>query len=448
MKKRIILSLLILALVSACNLPTVFTQATAAATITPTVPSYPTGTAVSTLPPFVPTLTATPDLRVIAASAQTFKLRLSDLPMGYAIKYNPSCFDLTDPQCKLASDLIEGPELNYEILQEYGFEKGSAYINDTQRIEGWYIVYSNENAADKYPQTIVSNTIRFANADGARKFVETYEEALLNQYTKVSGYPSIGDSSNAFSRIYSKWIYFTFVFSYKNMAHRIGLIGASNTITPDLIQDLAFKALQKLQAAESDFPSQYVSPPTLTPSADTTPSQSAAAPRLIDLVLSQSDLPAKGGYRLPDKNASSPYHNDEVMQRYEDGQASAYIAETGRVDGWEIRYKRGKNDVLLPAEMYDNLILFQTAEGALKYMDQFTVKFLEAGYQENAPQKIIGDATRLFVKKDGVFVKYMLEFSYRNYVHRLQGYGLQAEIDPAFIEMTAFTLLQKLQATP
>ncbi|MDD2921171.1 MAG: hypothetical protein PHQ36_02700 [Anaerolineales bacterium] len=446
MIKRIILSLCILTLISACSLPT----ATEAAADTPTSQAfYPTGAAVSTLPPFIPTPTATPDLRVITAPAKTFKLTLADLPGIYSIKYNPVCLDLTDPQCKLATDRIEGPELNYEILQSYGFEQGSAYINNTKRVEGWYIVYTSENEGLQYPQIIISNPIRFTDASGARKFVEVYAGELLKNYTKVEGYLPVGDTFSAHKKITSNSIYFTFVFSYKNMAHKIGIIGQGNSITPILVHELASKALMKLQAAESDFASQYASPPTLTPSADASPApEDRVAPKLLNLALSQTDLPAEGSYKFFDKDTSSPYHNSEVTQKYSSEQASAYITETGRVDGWEIRYRRGANNTLLPSEMSDVVTVFQTAEGAQKYINDFAAGFLETGYQESAQKRIVGDATRLFTKQDGVFVKHMLIFSYRNYVHELQGYGLQAEVDPAVMEMVAFTLLQKLQSIP
>lgn len=445
--KRIFIILFSVLLILACNLP----APAAVEFSTPTLQTYPTVTIppVHTATPF-PSLAPTPDIRVITASSQVFKLRLEDLPSGYTIRYIPSCRDDTDPHCRLASDTIEGPNYNYEILQDLGFEQGSKYINDTLRVESWYIYYSNENSYGTYPQTIMNNIIRFTNSAGAQKYMDNYADMSITAYTQVQGYLQVGDTSRAYSRTYYNWKYLIYEFSYKNIVQRIWFAGTEANITPDLVHDLAFKALKRLQAAELDFPPQFTSPPTLTPSAHLSPSpdQRIITAHPIDFILTEFDLPPEGEYHLPDKYASSPHHNNEVIQLYQDGKGSNYINETNRVDGWIIRYKRGANNLLLPVEMYDNVIMYQTTTGAKKSITEFAATFLGEGWHEGIPQQDIGDVSRLFIKQEGVYIKYLLEFSYRNYAHRLQAYGLQAEVDPAFMEMVAFTLLQKLQSAP
>jgi hypothetical protein len=89
-----------------------------------------------------------------------------------------------------------------------------------------------------------------------------------------------------------------------------------------------------------------------------------------------------------------------------------------------------------------------SAQSAQKHVADYALGFVGEGWQEVAPQNIVGDATRAFIKNKGVFTEYMLVFSYRNCIHQLTAYGLQAEVNPAFMEMIAFNLLRKIQAAP
>jgi hypothetical protein len=439
-------------LIFACNLSkpaVVVVTATPGGTIYPTItitPS-PTLTPVPSLTP-LPSSTPTPDLRIINAPAQNFKLTLDDLPRGYTIVFIPICGDTYDPQCGLASDRIEGPNLNYEVLQEYGTEKGGRYINDTLRVEGWYVYYYYEYSYNAYPRVIMSNVIRFASVAGAREYMRTYANYLSPvRYTEVLGYPQTGDSSRAFIRQFYGDKYLVYEFSYKNIVQRIWFGGTEQNIAPNLIQDLSFRALLKLQAADLSAPSQYISPPTLTPAPDSpNPDTRIITAEPFDLILVEPDLPVEGGYRLFDKYSTSPRSNDEITQNYPGGKGSAYITNTARVDGWDIRYARGMNDNLLPAQIADSVSIFQSAAGARKHVTDYANYFLDDDWVEDTLRSVVvGDVSRAFIRQKGVYAEYMLVFSYRNVVHELTIHGLQAEVDPAFAEMLAFRLARSLQ---
>jgi hypothetical protein len=457
MKRTVFLLALVLfplVILPACNLSAPAPAATPDASATPTLQIYPTITITPsptlTLTPSltpIPSLTPTPDIRIIAAPAQNFKLQAADLPPGYSVVQDAICRDIYDPQCQLDVNLVEGPDLNYEIIQEFGAKKGGSYVNDTSRVEGWYVYYHYNYSYKNYPRVIMSSVIRFANADGARAYMSSYAGISVVPYKEVIGYPQTGDAARAFTRLFYGDKYLYYEFSYKNMIHRLWFYGTEENIAPNLIQDLSFKALLKFQAAELSFPAPITLPPTLTPAPGApVPDARVIAAAPFDLILAELDLPAEGKYRLTNLNA--PHHNDRFTQDYPGGKGDAYLLDVARVDGWDTGFKRGANDMLIPAQITDQVGVFETAAGAQKHVAGYAAYFLGEDWVEDAPQNVVGDATRVFIKQDGVYEEYLLVFSYRNVAHQLTLYGLRAEIDPAFAEMAAFNLLRKLQAAP
>jgi len=194
--------------------------------------------------------------------------------------------------------------------------------------------------------------------------------------------------------------------------------------------------------------------PTITPTITPSPTPDL---RIIQLdpkefLLQKSDLPLDAKYYLPNEQWISPHHNEEIIGGWEVEKGREYIAETGRIDGWWVAYKRGADTVIAPEEIYDNVIMYKTAEGAriviMKYEDS---RVTEEGYTEIKNPPNIGDRTRAFTKKTMQSsgenrVYYMIAFSYRNYVHIVDGWGWEHEVKPEYIENIASVLLAKLQA--
>lgn len=449
MKRAYSFFLLIFLLACSISTPTpMVVTATPASSQYPTITITPSPT-VSLTPSIAPspTLTPTPDLRIIAAPAQDFKLQLSDLPRGYTLVQDAVCRNVYDPQCQLDVDLIEGPDLNYEVLQELGTVKGGNYVNDTRRVEGWYAYYHYGYGYKDYPSVIMSSVIRFADAEGARKYMSAYAGISVVPYKEIIGYPQTGDAARAFARMFYGEKYLYYEFAYKNMVHRLWFYGTEENIAPNLIQDLSFKALLKFQAADLTFPTPIVPPFTLTPAADAPfPDSRAIDSKPLEIALAESDLPAEGRYRLS-KPSYAAYGNDVLAQDYPQV-GWDYVQATARVDGWRVGFKRGANDLLLPARIEDNLNVFADASGAQKHVNEYAADFLGEGWSEVAPESVIGDATRVFIKYDGVYAEYRLVFAYRNLAHELTAYGLQAEIDPAYVDLIAARLLVRLQSAP
>ncbi len=192
--------------------------------------------------------------------------------------------------------------------------------------------------------------------------------------------------------------------------------------------------------------------PTITPSP--TPDLRVIQLDPKDFLLQKSDLPLDAKYYLPNETWISPHHNEEIIGGWGVEEGRAYIAETGRIDGWWVAYKRGADTVIAPEEIYDNVILYKTIAGAqlviTKYGDR---RVTEGGYTELINPTIIGDLTRVFTKKEmqssGEYrVEYLIEVSYRNYVHVVSGWGWEHEVKPEYVENIAGILLARLQAAP
>jgi len=192
--------------------------------------------------------------------------------------------------------------------------------------------------------------------------------------------------------------------------------------------------------------------PTITPSP--TPDLQVIQLDPKDFLLQKSDLPLDAKYYLPNETWISPHHNEEIIGGWGVEKGRAYLAETGRIDGWWVIYKRSTDTVIAPEQIYDNVVLYKTIAGAklviTKYEDRYVIEF---GYTELENPTIIGDLTRVFIKKEmqpsGEYrIRYEIVFSYRNYLHAVSGWGWEYEVKPEYVEDIARILLAKLQAAP
>lgn len=198
--------------------------------------------------------------------------------------------------------------------------------------------------------------------------------------------------------------------------------------------------------------------PTATATITSSPSPTPDV-RLIDidprkLLLQKSDLPSEGKYYLPNETWTSPHRNSEIVSSWGTEKGQAYLAETGRIDGWWISYKRGSSGgVLVPEEVYDNPVLYSSIEGArlviTKYSDR---KITEEKYREiDVPQ--IGDIARAFTKSEidsngRTNAAIYIDFTYRNVLHSINIYGREKEVTLEFAVGIANKLLEGLKLLP
>ena len=248
----------------------------------------------------------------------------------------------------------------------------------------------------------------------------------------------------------------------------ICLAACNNQASESQIQT-AIAQTQLVQVTETPLPTNTFQPSTTPTTTDTptpvptdtqTPEPSPTPDlRVFDidpyqLLLKKSDCNPDGRYYLPNEFWISPHKNSEVVAGWTVTKGQEYLAETGRIDGWWVYYDRGNSNVLLPQQVYDNVILYSSVEGAQIVIKKYESRRVNEEFFdeiENPPS--VGDITRAFVKKEtnssGVTeVVYMLTFSYRNIVHSLAVLGYEKETTLKDAEYLARNLLAQLEQLP
>jgi len=172
-----------------------------------------------------------------------------------------------------------------------------------------------------------------------------------------------------------------------------------------------------------------------------------------DLIMIRADLPLDANYYIPNETWTGMLHNVQIVSSWTVEKGRAYLADTGRIDGMWISFNRGSTTVIAPQEIYDNVAIFKTAEGAQLVVTKYEDSDLENGYTElvNPPQ--IGDKTREFIRKQmqssGEYrVWISVAFSYRNIYHYIEGYGWEKEVDLEYIENVARKILSRMEVAP
>jgi len=203
---------------------------------------------------------------------------------------------------------------------------------------------------------------------------------------------------------------------------------------------------------------------TLTETITPVPTPSETPPptpdtRVIDidpqkLLLKKSDLPPEGEYFLPGPDWTSPATNSEIISEWTDQEGQDYLAETGRIHGWVISFKRGNSRILIPDEIYDNVVVYSSAEGARIVVTKYQDRILRNGeFGEEIDVIQIGDTTRAFMQKDTTpggetNVKIRVAFRYRNIFHAIVIWGSDQEATLDFAVDIATALLEQLQELP
>lgn len=198
--------------------------------------------------------------------------------------------------------------------------------------------------------------------------------------------------------------------------------------------------------------------PTLTPEPTATPSPTPDL-RVIDtdprnLLLEREDLPSDARYYLPNSSWISPHRNSEVVSGWGVEEGREYLEKTGRIDGWFVSFERGTSTVNAPEEIYDNVVLYKTVEGARLVLDQFSSCMdPDSDYQIVDTDLLIGDGTIVCTSKEMQpsgknRLWYRIEFIRRNVFHAVVGWGWEREVTPEYVEEVARTLLAKTDNAP
>lgn len=212
------------------------------------------------------------------------------------------------------------------------------------------------------------------------------------------------------------------------------------------------RVAQTLEVRASDPEQPSIAPPTTEPSP--TPDARVINVDPETLLLAKSDLPQDARYYIPYPEWRSPHRNKEVLSGFGVEEGREYLARTGRVDGWFIQLQRGTSTVLAPEYVYDNVVLYSTAEGAVYVMTEFGgCSDPENDYQLVATEFQLGDLTNSCewheMQSGGEnYVHYRIEFLYKNVYHAIEIMGWEYEIDPKYAEAIATTLYEKLLEAP
>lgn len=177
------------------------------------------------------------------------------------------------------------------------------------------------------------------------------------------------------------------------------------------------------------------------------PNLLALQKHLSEFLLLNSDLPINGQYR------SLVYSPFAIPNK---GVSSAYVEDTGRMDGWEIYYLKSSKDAPAPQEFHGKVVIYKTNAGAQRSINKYSNDLVtDFGYLEEIQAPEIGDETRAFLlryqKKPDTSasqISYWIEFSYRNIVEVIQVDGTEDEVQPELVINIARLVLARLQASP
>ncbi len=194
--------------------------------------------------------------------------------------------------------------------------------------------------------------------------------------------------------------------------------------------------------------------PTNTPTITATPDQRVIQADPSQFQLKKDDLPWRGEYFIPGSDWVGPNTNDEVIATWDDPvQAREYLAESGRVTGYEVFFKRGNTSAPLPQEVGCVVVQYRTIEGAQRAVTEFT--FASRNLDENwvsaevtLPLGAVSNAEYLEKMDSGgnLNLKYWVSTSHRNLLIECVGWGAKANVTPEFVEDLVQKMLEKVQA--
>ncbi len=173
-----------------------------------------------------------------------------------------------------------------------------------------------------------------------------------------------------------------------------------------------------------------------------------------NLLLEREDLPQDARYFLPASDWISPHRNSEIISGMGVEEGKQYLADTQRVDGWVVDFYIGTQTVIAPEIVSDNVILYQTRDGARILFEEYNnCTDEELGFTVVESDFQIGDASISCILREmqpsGEYrVQYLIIFTYYNIAHNIWGWGWENDVQPEYIEAIAETLFDKIQEYP
>lgn len=233
--------------------------------------------------------------------------------------------------------------------------------------------------------------------------------------------------------------------------HQTEMVRPTDTVAPTAT--ITFTASPTLTQTPT---STATASPTFTPSP--TPDLRVIKVEPQNLILVPEDLPKEARFYLPNSGWTSPHHNSEIISGWGRDRGLEYLDRTGRVDGWWVHYSRGTRTVVAPEEMFNNVIMYETAEGAQLTLTNYNMVLRglprdgDWEFVENIDLDL-GETNNVMQSKEMQSngknrIWYRIQFTYRNYLAVVQGYGWDDEVRHEFVEDVARSVLEKLESAP
>ena len=193
------------------------------------------------------TLSPTPDKRLILVEPKELLLEKADLPPE-------AMYILPGPEWI-------SPQHNSETISEWGVEKGSKFVEETGRVDGWWVIYLRSNKEVRAPEQIKDSITMYKTIEGAQLVINTFyiNRGLELGYTELDNPIRIGDISYAlvYKGMQSNGKYgveIEIFFSYRNYVHVVGGLGGEDDVTIGYVDEITKILLRKLQAAPLSNP--------------------------------------------------------------------------------------------------------------------------------------------------------------------------------------------------
>jgi len=193
------------------------------------------------------TLSPTPDKRLILVEPKELLLEKADLPPE-------AMYILPGPEWI-------SPQHNSETISEWGVEKGSKFVEETGRVDGWWVIYLRSNKEVRAPEQIKDSITMYKTIEGAQLAINTFyiNRGLELGYTELDNPIRIGDISYAlvYKGMQSNGKYgveIEIFFSYRNYVHVVGGLGGEDDVTIGYVDEITKILLRKLQAAPLSNP--------------------------------------------------------------------------------------------------------------------------------------------------------------------------------------------------
>ncbi len=179
--------------------------------------------------------TPTPDVRVIKTNSPLLLMNVTDLPREG--KYTVLGTDWT------------GEVNNQAVLDAWGAEEGGKYIDETGRLDGWWIQFNRTSNGAALPSAVYDSVAVYQTVAGARLSVQKYATHGMQDYMEVQGIPQIGDGARAFTVKKGANVDYVLYFSFRNLQHVIEILGLESEATPAFATQLAMAVLTRMQTA-------------------------------------------------------------------------------------------------------------------------------------------------------------------------------------------------------